>query len=646
MPRGRNAAQGTLFEEDYLIRTLGPIATNADIALTELVANAWDAGATLVDLTIPDATGSTLTIADDGSGMTREQFHTRWMTLGYNRLKHQGAEAEFPPERATSRRPAYGRNGVGRHGLLCFADQYEVRTRRKGAECTFTVATSKGKDPFKILHEASANATGHGTILEVTVERHRPDADRIRDVLSARFLHDPGFGVAVNGRSVPLAAHVGLIDHRRLEVTPEIIVDAYFVDATSAGRTTRHQGIAFWIGGRLVGTPSWMLGNRSVIDGRTTLAKRYTVVVKSDALFDEVLSDWTGFKASPLVDQLCEAVAYYVSAMFKQLSHERVRETKETVLRDHRAEIETLQPLAQLEVAAFVEAMADEAYTMAPETFSLAVQTVIKLEKSKSGAALLEKLTQLTEGDIEGLDRLLGEWSVRDALTVLDEVDRRLAVVEALAKLSADKSVDELKTLHPLVTQARWLFGPEFESAEYASNVTLRTAVEKVFKERIDKTAFENSRKRPDLLVLADATLSAVAIDEMDSEAGLTRMREVLLIELKRGGFVLDRKEVDQANGYVEDILSCGLLESQPYIRAYVIGHECRPTMQSVRRLGDKVETAIIRVCTYSQLVRTAEQRLFRLRDRLRDRYEGGSGSELLDRLHAEPRQMTLAPNV
>lgn len=44
--------QGSLFEEDYLIRTLGALVHNPEVALTELVANAWDAGATTVDISI------------------------------------------------------------------------------------------------------------------------------------------------------------------------------------------------------------------------------------------------------------------------------------------------------------------------------------------------------------------------------------------------------------------------------------------------------------------------------------------------------------------------------------------------------------------------------------------------------------------
>ena len=89
--------QGTLFEEDYLIRTLGPLTHSPEIALTELVANAWDAGATTVNIFIPDDYGQKLIIEDNGVGLTDEQFHNRWMKLGYNRIKHQSKNVIFPP---------------------------------------------------------------------------------------------------------------------------------------------------------------------------------------------------------------------------------------------------------------------------------------------------------------------------------------------------------------------------------------------------------------------------------------------------------------------------------------------------------------------------------------------------------------------
>lgn len=52
MTESMNYVQGSLFEEDYLIRTLDNLPQKADFALTDLVANAWDDGASKVEITI------------------------------------------------------------------------------------------------------------------------------------------------------------------------------------------------------------------------------------------------------------------------------------------------------------------------------------------------------------------------------------------------------------------------------------------------------------------------------------------------------------------------------------------------------------------------------------------------------------------
>ncbi len=43
------------FEEDYIFRNCRSITTSPDLALTELVANAWDAGAQVVKISLPEA---------------------------------------------------------------------------------------------------------------------------------------------------------------------------------------------------------------------------------------------------------------------------------------------------------------------------------------------------------------------------------------------------------------------------------------------------------------------------------------------------------------------------------------------------------------------------------------------------------------
>ena len=56
---------GSLFEDDYLIRSLGGIVNQPETALTELVANAWDAGATEVKIFIPSEKNQAQNYSED-----------------------------------------------------------------------------------------------------------------------------------------------------------------------------------------------------------------------------------------------------------------------------------------------------------------------------------------------------------------------------------------------------------------------------------------------------------------------------------------------------------------------------------------------------------------------------------------------------
>lgn len=62
----------SLFVEGDTVCPLGHIAHDSEIALTEPVANAWDAGALLVDLIAPSTRGLVLTVLGDGQSMTAE----------------------------------------------------------------------------------------------------------------------------------------------------------------------------------------------------------------------------------------------------------------------------------------------------------------------------------------------------------------------------------------------------------------------------------------------------------------------------------------------------------------------------------------------------------------------------------------------
>ncbi|MCB0537772.1 MAG: ATP-binding protein [Bacteroidetes bacterium] len=621
--------QGSLFEEDYLIRTLGALVHSPEIALTELVANAWDAGATRVEILIPDDYNLKLVVEDNGTGLTKEQFENRWMRLGYNRIKHQGKNVIFPPN-VDGKRLAYGRNGVGRHGLLCFNNEYTVITNSGGKQSKFVISTKSENQPFIIKEYNFDKSTTFGTRLEVIVTKNLPKPEKILEIISARFLHDPNFVISINKQTVPLEEHSGLIDSTEIKVD-DITLMAHFIDSQKSARSTLYQGIAFWQSNRLVGEPSWVLGSEVVIDGRTKFAKRYTVVIKTNDLAEYIFEDWTGFKKVETMDKVYAEVISYVNKMFSEIAKDSIEETKQQIKSDFSSEFSNLTPLAKYEVNEAIEAITIAHPTAKPETISIAVEAIINLEKSRTGKELLVKLAKLSDDDISGLNSLLEKWSVRDALSVLDEIDNRISVIEAIRKLSKDEDVDELHVLHPLVTAARWLFGPEFESAEYSSNRQLQSAVETVFKKKIGKEVFNNHRKRPDIVVLNDATASITGTEMFDNESGLSTVNKVLIIELKRGKFKLTREERNQAQGYVEDFVNCGSLIGTPYIEAFVVGESFSEKIQPISTVQNenKIEMGKIRITTFGQLVDTAEKRLFGLRQKLSERYDDIPGMDL-----------------
>lgn len=632
--------QNSLFEDDYLLRELGQVAHVPQIALTELVANAWDAGATRVNLVLPSEIGGRLTVTDNGHGMTPAQFKKRWMTLRYNRLKHQGANVEFPAGQTARPRRAYGRNGVGRHGLLCFADTYDVETWRDGVLAAFVVSTESGPSPFVLRRETLGQREGSGTQLSVQVMRKLPDADEILTVLAARFVHDPEFEIRVNGVQRSFSEIEGRASEEVLDLGAGRTATVTVIDSTRLNHSSVHQGIAFWVQRRLVGWPSWSIGQIANFDGRTRFARRYKVIVDTEGFEPgvDVSEDWTEFRATDAVLDLYSATAEHIGKVAQELATEIVEAASEDALVQNRTELASLGQGARLEVAEFTKVVAQAHPTISPDFLATAVKAVIHLEKTKSGAALLQKLSSLPPDDITGLDRLLTEWTVKDALRVLDEIDSRIGVIETIRRLADDPQTDELHTLHPLILRSRWLFGPEFESQEYCSNVTLQTVARDLFKST--EAQFINERHRPDIVVLPEKTTwQMTGIESFDPvDTTLTRIQHVLVIELKKGGFELTRKEINQADGYVQDIAASGALSGSPFICAWVVGQKIAAGVERDKQLGNPAYGRI-RAATFGSLVDTANARLLKLRTVLADRYGGSSTDALLNRVLSQPNQ-------
>ena len=617
------------FEEDFIRSTNRSITSQPDIAITEFVANAWDAGAFNVQITIPYKTEDIISVEDDGVGMTDEEFRERWLTLKYNRQKHQGKLVEFPADVDGYKRVAFGRNGVGRHGMLCFANDYFVETWRDGRGHRYHIAQSSGQAPFVIIGSESFEKEGHGTKVFARVSQNLPAAATIEDIISVRFLFDPKFTVRINNRQISLWDCKGIQLEEEITLCKDIQLRISILDSSKSAVKMQQHGIAFWVSGRLVGNPSWTYNGVQFLDGRSKAAKQYTVIIQTEDLIDEILPDWSGFLlSSSRAKNFFKEFEPRMMEYLRNILRERIQEVQDEVIQETSYALMDLGKYDQREVSGIIEVITQKDPTISPKKLQTTIEAIATIKRAKKGNNLLQQLGAMSSDEIDKLSDMLTEWSVNDILTVLNEIDRRIIVIEAIERLQDDKNTDELHTLHPLVLDARWLFGPEFDSPHFTSNRTLATVVKTLFKDGdYDQAELSNPGKRPDIVCLKRSSFKAVCTDRKDETVGLVKPDQILLIELKRGGSKLTDKEFSQARNYVRQIKKSQVLHVHASIHAFVVGAE-------IGDIDTHVETdsGTIDVVTYGMLVDSAKGRLFRLREHLSTHYDSMDQESIVEK--------------
>ena len=245
----------------------------------------------------------------------------------------------------------------------------------------------------------------------------------------------------------------------------------------------------------------------------------------------------------------------------------------------------------------------------------------------------------MSADQIDKLADILNTWDVDDIATVLGEIDKRIVVVEAIQRIYNDKATEELHTLHPLVLNSRWLFGAQFDSPMFVSNSALTTVVKELFKdEDYDLDMIENPRRRPDIICLKQYSIKAVCTDRIDTSAGeIMKPDQILIVEVKRGGFEITSEEVAQVEYYVRQIRKSAVLHSSATMDADVVG----------AKLGDsdaeeETSSGRIHAVTYGHLVDTATSKLFRLRQRLQDHYNALGQESIVEQALKESKQLKM----
>lgn len=598
------------FDEKFLSDYARRLVDDPEVAIVELISNCSDAGATLVEIKWPTEQYQEFSIWDNGTGMSSDEFIKIWNTLSYNRRKY-GSEIVFPTGVKPSNRKLYGKNGKGRFSLFCFNSEYKVETCKGRERSVFKVRhqAERRQVPIQIErveYKEDEELSSRGTKITCDALYKYIKIDRLVDLIGCKFLADPSLKISVNGNPVELMNLKGV--DREIEMTSLGEIEIYTLDSGRGGRTSHPHGVAWHVNGKGVGNVGWRDPNRMyTLDARTSEAKRYTFIVVADILADFVNSDWSGFADCDKTDEVLGKISKHIQGKLDDLFYEKRQERKQTAMNENEKDLKRLLDSSNKRIEQYVDEIQKEVRTIDQNTLNAMVKLLTNLEAASTRYDLLYRLANVPPGDLDRLNEILQKWSIRDAETVLDELDRRLKLIDTLEEL-VDQDVDELHVIHPLIEQGLWIFGAEYEGVSYTSNRGLR----KVFEDLLGdyKTFIDQPRLRPDIVAVAE-----VFSQDSDDDGGMNRPEKVLIIELKRGGSVVSGTEMQEVVKYAREIKKSGNIIPTGKIVGFLLGSTLRDDTEPLR-IGDRIR---IEARTYKTVIRQAKARTFNLKQKIEE---------------------------
>lgn len=137
-------------------------------AIAEMVSNSWDADATEVNITLPTHDDFSITIQDNGIGMTLAECQNKFLTVGYDKRKNniKTLSRDF-------KRPLMGRKGIGKFAGFGISSVITVTTVSKdtGEKTSFVL------DIDKIRNSSSDDYINTSKLTIDVIERLEPNEE-------------------------------------------------------------------------------------------------------------------------------------------------------------------------------------------------------------------------------------------------------------------------------------------------------------------------------------------------------------------------------------------------------------------------------------------------------------------------------------
>ena len=631
----------TPFQLDFDVATIKHLGLQMYATLPpvigELVANAWDANATEVRITMPETPiddRSEIVIEDNGIGMSDSDLREKYLIVGRDRRESEGTD-ETPAPR---RRPIMGRKGIGKFSAFGIARELEIESVSNGAASRFAM------DYDKMLAEASRRHAEFppleptGSVVQgtsITLRRiskyrtRRISLQLLRRGLARRFAvigaqHE--FQVTINGSPISVEerdlqrllardangnAYLWQFDDE--EIAPETgwTVSGWIgaVDRTT-DEDGADRGVSIMARGKLVQEP--FLFN-AVVGQQFALSY---LVGELHAEFVDAAEDTVSTSRNVLVwdtEPNAKLMAWgqqQVKKIAREWAQKRqadnVRKLEDNDL--YRSFKEQANETGSQRAMRLADNLVRQAISKNPTADPNDLQPIIKMSIDFLEYDTFWEIAQdVAQSDVEDVGKLLGlfrEWEVVEAKEMARVTAGRISTIEKLQDL-IEKDALEVPTLHNFLKEFPWVIDPRWTLV--ADEVRFST----MLKDQFPDGDVAEADRRIDFLCVREST-------------------NLVVVEIKRPGKKVSNRELEQIERYVSFVRDQVQRTTDPERVGSVVGYLlCGDLVDTweVREKRVNLENSRIYVRRYGDLldmVKRMHREFIERYEQLRDRLKAG----------------------
>ena len=557
--------------------------------LVELCSNSYDADAKEVRIYLPKSTnGGSITIEDDGCGMTAEQFKTEYLYIARNRRITSG-------EQTKSGRKVIGNKGIGKLAGFGISEIVTVETASKGITTVvnlkredFNIQSSIDASEIKIETYTSADNIKSGTrvtLKELKINIRIPDEAFLRRYLRNHLPKHEDFTIFVNDIKCT-AEDIPGETHRFKEYIDTIDkqVSGFYTITTS---NTSEAGLAVRVRGRIVKKPGFFNLNFDSFTNR--LSRRFTGEINADFMDEEgsqslINTSRTGFiEDNETVESFNNWAQNFIKNKLKEEAKKNVSISEKNVFNspDIQSRLSKLtqstQGKARKRISAIIKKLDDK-----DEDVFLFVDFILRYYESTSLKELFDSIMNANDEDIEQLAEMISEWGLREVASIADIITQQIKIIKKLEVLINNPNTSE-KIIHKIFEKNIWLLDEKYKL--WASDKQLK----KILDKDIDKRYKKEEQLRPDIICRIND-------------------KKAVIIEFKRPSKKINLDHLTQTIRY-RTIIKKSMVNLEE-IFIYIIGKEYAQEVIDNKELQSKAGNFCL---SFSEILSNAQKRFERV---------------------------------